>query len=74
MACWTGITNRPQRRRANWERTHATLQNWQIVSTHKSRTDAWKAERALAEQLGSASAPGDSGPEFGKWYVYSFEY
>ena len=74
MACRIGITTDPQERKRFWQRQHRFVRNWQIISTHRTKTAAQRQERALAARYGCVSHPGGAGPERATWYVYYFEY
>ena len=74
MACRIGITTNPGERRRYWESQHPNLQNWQILSRHKTKSAAQSAETQLAKQHGCESHPGGDAPENADWCVYKFDY
>ena len=74
MACRIGITTDEVGRRQYWEGVHPTLSNWQILSRHRSKSEAQQQENLLAVKYGCVSSPGGAGPEIGNWAVYYFKY
>ena len=51
-----------------------SFQNWEILETYATKSEAQKAETLLAELLNCTSEPGGDGSERDTWYVYYFEY
>ena len=74
MACQVGMTTDPERRKEEWKRRRPTLRNWQIFSTHPTKTEAQEAETREARARGVNSGEGGDGPERATWYVYYFGY
>lgn len=74
MACQIGISTDPARRKKEWQAERPTLRNWQIVSTHRTKSAAQKAESKLAASSRCNSHPGGAGPEKATWHVYRFTY
>ena len=74
MACRVGITTDMEARRRYWESQHPTLQDWQVISLHSTKTAAQGAENRAATRHGCESGEGGDGPEVATWYVYFFTY
>ncbi|MXY35922.1 MAG: hypothetical protein F4052_08490 [Dehalococcoidia bacterium] len=74
MACQVGITTDPDRRRSEWERDRPRLSHWRLVSTHRSKSAAQRAEIDYAERNNCNYGVGGAGPEVATWYVYRFSY
>lgn len=74
MACRVGMTTDLDRRKREHQSDYPTMQNWRILSTHRTKSAAQAAETNAASQGGCTSGHGGAGPEYATWYVYRFEY
>ena len=74
MACRVGITTDLERRRREWLEEHPNLENWELLGTYSSKTEAQKAETEYAKEYVCEAHTGGSGPEYATWYVYKFDY
>lgn len=75
MPCRIGITTDWVERRRDWEAKYPrTLDNWQILHTCYSKSEAQKYETQLAQRYGCEANPGGDGDELATWFVYYFEH
>lgn len=74
MPCRVGITTDPLSRRIYWNEHVVGLRNWLVVSTHKTKSAAQRAETECARQSDCVALPGGDGPERATWSVYRFTY
>jgi hypothetical protein len=83
MPCMIGIATKPERKQVYWRDQVASLANWQILNSFRSRAAAKEYETAYAMRNGCEEAPDDyqaprTGEEYEEqydwWYVYHFDY
>ena len=78
VSCRIGMTTDPERRKREWEgeyrREGKTVINWKILSVHKSKLSAQKAETKTAKEQNCIAHPEGRNSEKEIWYVYKIEY
>lgn len=75
MACRIGMTTDLIERRKFWESQYPlSFQNWHVLHTCYSKSEAQHMEKVLAGRYGCGQKQGGQGPENATWYVYYFEH
>ncbi len=74
MNCRVGITTDPESRKRFWMGQYPHLRTWQILGTHRSKSEAQRQENFEAQRRGCVAHPGGAGSEYATWYVYFFEF
>lgn len=74
MSCRVGMTTDVEERKRHWKSQHGNLDNWQILGTYQTKTEAQNAENSFASSYGCVSHPGGDGNEHDTWHVYKFSY
>ena len=74
MPCRIGITTNIDSRRNYWDARVQGMRNFQVISSHNSRSAAQAAENRKAASHGCISSPGGGGNQNARWHVYHFFY
>ncbi len=78
VSCRIGITTDLERRKREWmskyEEKGKTIKSWTVLSVHKSKSSAQKAETREAKLQNCEAHPGGRNSNKEIWYVYKIEY